>query len=69
MTLFQAVALLNKAGYRRGFFNVTLRNPLGPKRSNPLYIFATVQGRFVGVDTGTRKVKSLGVSSPSGRTP
>jgi hypothetical protein len=58
MTLAQAVARLRKAGYRQGFSAVTLRNPLGPKRSNPLYIF-TVASKFVAVNTVTGKVSVL----------
>jgi hypothetical protein len=58
MTLTQAVGRLRGAGYRRGFSAVTLRNPLGPKRSNPLYIF-TVSPKFVAVDTVTGKVSVL----------
>lgn len=55
MTLAQALTRARRAGYRRGFSGVTLRNPLGPKRSNPLYIF-TFSPRFVAVDTVTGKV-------------
>jgi hypothetical protein len=56
LTLGQAVALLRGAGYRKPFFNVTLRNPLGPKRLNPRYIFGFAGSRFVAVDTLTRRV-------------
>jgi hypothetical protein len=59
MTLTQAVARLRKAGYRKPFFNVTLRNPLGPKPSKPLYIFGFAGGRFVAVNTVTNKVAPL----------
>jgi hypothetical protein len=58
MTLAQAVVRLRKAGYRQGFNGVTLRNPLGPTRSNPLYIFS-VSSKFVAVDTVTGKVSVL----------
>jgi hypothetical protein len=58
MTLVQAVTRLRAAGYRQGFNAVTLRNPLGPKRSNPLYIFA-VSPKFVAVNTVTGKVSVL----------
>jgi hypothetical protein len=58
MTLAQAVVRLRKAGYRQGFSGVTLRNPLGPTRSNPLYIFG-VSSKFVAVDTVTGKVTVL----------
>jgi len=58
MTLSQAVVRLRRAGYRRGFSGVTLRNPLGPKQSNPLYIF-TVAPKFIAVNTVTGKVSVL----------
>jgi hypothetical protein len=58
MTLKRAVSLLDHAGYRDGFSAVTLRAPLGPKKTAPLYIF-TVGGSFVGVNTKTGKVKPL----------
>jgi hypothetical protein len=58
LTLAQAVTRLRGAGYRQGFSAVTLRNPLGPKRSNPLYIF-TVSPKFVAVNTVTGKVSVL----------
>ena len=57
MTLSQAVGLLRRAGHRGLFFNVTLRNPVQPKRSNPLYIFGFAHNRYVSVDTVTKKVK------------
>ena len=63
MTLGQAVSIVRRAGYRKPFFNVTLRNPLGPKRLRPLYIFGFASG-FVGVDTVTKKVRRLGVGVP-----
>jgi hypothetical protein len=56
LTLAQAVTLLRKAGFRQGFAAVTLRNPLGPKRLHPNYIFGMANGSFVGVDTVTRRV-------------
>jgi hypothetical protein len=59
MTLTRAVSLLRKAGNRKPFFNVTLRNPLGPKRSNPLYIFGFPGQRFVAVDTVTGRVRPI----------
>jgi hypothetical protein len=58
MTLKRAVSLLDHAGYRDGFSAVTLRAPLGPKTTPPLYIF-TVGHDFVGVNTKTGKVKPL----------
>jgi hypothetical protein len=63
MTLTQAVSVVRRAGYRKPFFNVTLRNPLGPKRLRPLYIFGFASG-FVGVDTVTKKVSRLGAGVP-----
>lgn len=59
MTLRQAVARLQRAGYRRAFFNVTLRDPLGPGVRHALYIFGFGSGRYVGVDTVTRRVAPL----------
>jgi hypothetical protein len=57
LTLGQAVALVRRAGHRAPFFNVTLRNPLGPKKSNPLYIFGFAGNRYFAVDTVTKKVR------------
>ena len=59
LTLRRAVKLLRAAGHRGGFGNVTLRNPLGPKRGNPLYIFGFAGGSFVAVDTVTKKVAPI----------
>ena len=56
MTLTQAVALMRRAGIRDGFFNVTLRNPLGPRATNPQYIFGVGTRGFVSVNTVTKKV-------------
>ena len=56
MTLKRAVSLLERAGYRQGFFNVTLRNPLGPHRTAPFYIFG-LANPFVGVNTKTGEVR------------
>jgi hypothetical protein len=58
MTMKEAVSLLDDAGYDDGFSAVTLRAPLGPKATAPLYIFS-VGNDFVGVNTKTRKVKQL----------
>jgi hypothetical protein len=57
MTVGQAVTLLQRAGHRGQFFNVALRNPLGPKRSNPLYIFGFAGNNHVAVDTVTKRVR------------
>jgi hypothetical protein len=58
MTLAQAVARLRRAGYRQPFFDVTLRNPLGPRVSHPLYIFGLAR-RFIAVDTVSGRVTLL----------
>lgn len=58
MTVAQALVRVRRAGYKRGFSGVTLRNPLGPKKSNPLYIFS-ISPKFIAVDTVTGKVSSL----------
>jgi hypothetical protein len=58
MTLAAAVRRLRRAGHTGRFYNVTLRNPLGPRVTNPLYIFAFAR-RFVGVDTVTGRVRAL----------
>ena len=58
MTLAQALTRVRRAGYRQGFSGVTLRNPLGPKKSNPLYIFS-ISAKFVAVDTVTGRVSVL----------
>lgn len=60
MTLSRAVTLLRRAGHSTPFFNVTLRNPLGPKASKPLYIFGFAHGEFVAVNTVTNKVAPFG---------
>ncbi len=57
MTLAAAVARLKQAGFTKGFFNVTVRKPLAPTRLNPLYIFTVGAGRFVAVDTVTKRVQ------------
>lgn len=57
MTVAEAVSLLRHAGYRRRFSSVTLRRPLGPRRTNPLYIFTLTDGRYVAVDTRTGTVR------------
>ena len=60
LTLSQAVALLRRAGHRAPFYNVALRNPLGPRRGNPLYIFGFAYYQYVAVDTVTKKVRPFG---------
>lgn len=57
MDLPQACKLKAEAGYTDPFATVTLRNPLGPKLSNPYFIFNTSQpGLYVFVDTVTGQV-------------
>jgi hypothetical protein len=60
LTLTQALGLLRAAGHREPFFNVTLRNPLGPRKSNPLYIFGLAGQQYFAVDTKTKKVFPFG---------
>jgi len=57
MTLGQAITLLRRAGHRGELFNVTLRNPLGPRKSNPLYIFGFAGNNYFAVDTVTKRVR------------
>jgi hypothetical protein len=59
MTLRRAVSLLEDAGFKDGFVNVTLRDPLGPKQTPPLYIFGLADNNFVGVNTKTGRVAPL----------
>jgi hypothetical protein len=59
MTLRSAVSLMRQASYRRGVVDVTLRNPLGPRRSNPLYIFGCSDGWDAAVDAGDRWDRSV----------
>ncbi len=57
MPVSEAVARLHHAGYGQSFYNVTLRNPMGPNQhSNPLYIFGFADNTYVAVDTVTGKV-------------
>ena len=59
MTLRRAVARLRAAGFKRSFFAVTLRRPLGPQATPPLYIFTLGNDRFVAVNTKTGKATEL----------
>ncbi len=59
MTLRQAVTGLQRAGYRRAFVNVTLRYPLAPTISKPLYIFGFANAQYVAVNTVTGKVTRI----------
>ena len=57
MTLRRAIELLGDAGTHE-FRNVTLRRPLGPERTPPLYIFGTDDG-FIAVNTKTGDVEPI----------
>ena len=62
MTLEAAIVRLRGAGYQQPFSSVTLRFPLGPSFSEPLYIFGFDTGGgapFVGVGTNTGDVAPL----------
>ncbi|HEX9417016.1 MAG TPA: hypothetical protein VF895_09965 [Gaiellaceae bacterium] len=62
MTLARAVTKLKAAGYRSGFYGVTLRYPLGPGFTETLYIFtlgSQAENPYVSVGTKTGKVKPL----------
>jgi hypothetical protein len=59
MTLDDAVARLRDAGFEDPFSTVTLRFPVGPSFSEPLYIFGFGDGSFVGVGTKTGAVAPL----------
>ncbi len=55
MDLPEANKLKEEAGFKEPYSNVTLRNPLGPKITNPFFIFGTNPGHpyvFVDVVTG-----------------
>jgi len=63
MTLDAAIVRLRGAGYQQPFSSVTLRFPLGPSFSEPLYIFGFETGSgppFVVVGTSTGDVAPLG---------
>ncbi len=59
MLMTRAVRLLKAAGYRKGFFAVTLREPDYPGVHTPEYIFALVGRKTVAVDTDTGKVHKV----------
>ncbi|MBA3718111.1 MAG: hypothetical protein H0W87_07800 [Actinobacteria bacterium] len=59
MTLAMAVTKLRNAGHKEGFGTVTLRYPLGPGFSEPLYIFSFGSGEYWTVGTKTGKVKPI----------
>ncbi len=57
MDLPQANELKEKAGYKEPYGAVTLRNPLGPTRSNPYFIFGGNPSKpYIFVDTVTGEV-------------
>ena len=58
MTLRRAIELLGDTGTHE-FRNVTLRRPLGPERTAPLYIFGVENGRFIAVNTKTGDVEPI----------
>jgi hypothetical protein len=61
MDLPDANTLKEKAGYTEAYTTVTLRNPLGPKRTNPFFIFNTAtRGSYIFVDVVTGEVHSGG---------
>jgi len=56
MMLVNAIARLREAGFQSPFSSVTLRFPLAPSSSEPLYIFGFADGSFIGVGTKTGTV-------------
>ncbi len=59
MDLADANKLKEEAGYSEPYATVTLRNPLGPKKSNPYYIFGGNPSEpYIFVDTVTKEVHS-----------
>lgn len=57
MTLSYANELKEKAGYKKTYVCVTLRNPLGPKFTNPYFIFGdNYHHPYIFVDTVTGEV-------------
>jgi hypothetical protein len=57
MDLPDANKLKEEAGYTNPYANVTLRNPLGPTKSNPYFIFGVSHNQpYIFVDTVTGKV-------------
>jgi hypothetical protein len=58
MSLREAIELLKDSGTHE-FENVTLRRPLGPDRTPPLYIFGVENGRFIAVNTKTEDVEPI----------
>jgi hypothetical protein len=59
MDLPKANALKEEAGYTSPYTTVTLRNPLGPRPGNPLFIFGSGGSQpYIFVDTVTGQVSS-----------
>lgn len=56
MDLPEANALKEEAGFKEAYTTVTLRNPLGPGKTNPCFIFGDGGQKFVFVDATTGKV-------------
>ena len=57
MSLARACELKNEAGFTAPFATVALRNPLGPQKTNPFFIFGGLQGTaYIFVDVVTSKV-------------
>ncbi len=57
LDLPEANKLKEEAGYTNPYANVTLRNPLGPTKSNPYFIFGVSHSEpYIFVDTVTGKV-------------
>lgn len=57
MELVEANKLKEAAGYRGAYADVVLRNPLGPKVTNPFYIFGSNPDEpYIFVDTITKEV-------------
>jgi hypothetical protein len=62
MTLAKAVSKLQAAGYKSGFYGVTLRYPLGPGFTETLYIFtlgSSAPHPYVSVGIKSGKVKPI----------
>lgn len=59
LSLEDANDLLAEAGYNPDWYQVVLRNPLGPTNSNPEYIYSYHTGANIAVDTFTKEVTPL----------
>ncbi|CAG8717275.1 26355_t:CDS:1, partial [Gigaspora margarita] len=56
MDLYHANRLKEAAGFTKPYETVTLRNPLGPKPGNPLFIFGDGSSKYIFVDIVTGNV-------------